>query len=121
MSSNFKIFNSSNAYFCSGCKEMLKSDTLRMEMMLFTPFALDPSVILRALHILKPVRKEQLQRVSETASRLFEWVTNIIQLYRSGPQHIPNDDEEEELEPLPVKHFGLRSEGCAKINFVVIQ
>lgn len=71
------------------CKELLKSPTLRTELLLFDANQVPPEAAEQALLLLDGLDVEDIRRASPGAAALFEWARGVAQWRLQGPPRTP--------------------------------
>merc|ERR1719384_2377390 len=71
------------------CKEVLKSPTLRTELLLFDASQVPPEAAEQALQLLDGLDVEDIRRASPGAAALFEWAQGVARWRLQGPPRTP--------------------------------
>lgn len=102
------------------CREVIKSPTLRTELMLFDAACVPPEAAQRALELVQGLEAEDIRRVSAGAAALYEWVRGVARWRLEGPPPEPSQEDLSQgipLHPLqPREAVMLRQSSCPALK-----
>jgi hypothetical protein len=90
------------------CMQVLRSPTVRTELMLFDPKTVPRDAAEAAAQLLRGLDAEELRRATPAAVALFEWVSNVIRWRLEGPlqyQASPGRIEDVSISALQTKNM----------------